>query len=251
MESSSVRVRNAATVVIIRPGSAKRDPQSGSDSLSMELYMLKRSARSPFLPDTMVFPGGVVDEKDIAPGDTLGDAASYCTAACRETFEECNLVLDPLSLRWFDTWKTPEGESSRRFSARFFVTMIAAGTGDEARPDGHETTAGFWGSPARFLDLWRKSALDLPIPTLCVLLALDRDPDRVLRSPPADDLEVPILPRIRSAPSSHRFGAVGTTVVLPHDPVYADLPGEPSLIPERARAYPSRFVREQNRWQPC
>ncbi|HEY0138955.1 MAG TPA: hypothetical protein VGB85_32940, partial [Nannocystis sp.] len=47
--------RPAATVVLLRAAASGGPPA---------IFMLRRSARSPFMPDALVFPGGAVD-----PGD--------------------------------------------------------------------------------------------------------------------------------------------------------------------------------------
>jgi 8-oxo-dGTP pyrophosphatase MutT (NUDIX family) len=81
----------AATVMIARQHAA-----------GIELFMLRRSSRSAFMPDVFVFPGGRVE-----PGDRSADAlrrlagtaaaagagAAHVYAAARETFEECGLLF--------------------------------------------------------------------------------------------------------------------------------------------------------------
>lgn len=75
----------------------------------IEVLLVRRSARSPFMPDAMVFPGGRVDERDatvaIVPSDrwnweatrhpTVSDAppvAAWYVAALRECVEEVGLL---------------------------------------------------------------------------------------------------------------------------------------------------------------
>lgn len=90
--------RNAATVVLTRPGSS-----------GPEIYLLRRQASMAFAAGFCVFPGGGVDERDFeAHGDWAGpsveqwaaqldtDAATaraLVCAAVRETFEESGVLL--------------------------------------------------------------------------------------------------------------------------------------------------------------
>lgn len=76
------------------------------ESGTVELYMLRRSSRSSFLPEMFVFPGGAVDEEDDELARTLllrepepsiaqrepSDPA-FEVAALREAFEECGILL--------------------------------------------------------------------------------------------------------------------------------------------------------------
>jgi 8-oxo-dGTP pyrophosphatase MutT (NUDIX family) len=91
----AVRIRPAATVMLAR------DTGSGP-----ELYMLRRSARSAFLPEMFVFPGGAVDELDATLAQThlLRNAEvpnperevsepDFEVAALREAFEEAGILL--------------------------------------------------------------------------------------------------------------------------------------------------------------
>jgi 8-oxo-dGTP pyrophosphatase MutT (NUDIX family) len=89
----------AATVILLRDG--ERSP---------EVLLLERHARSEFLPDMYVFPGGRVEEQDRELLDRLSGvsapgaarllptvdpalAPAFLVAAIRETFEECGLLL--------------------------------------------------------------------------------------------------------------------------------------------------------------
>jgi 8-oxo-dGTP pyrophosphatase MutT (NUDIX family) len=98
--STPVAVRDAATVMLVR---------DGADGL--EVFMLKRNARSEFVPGTFVFPGGAVDNADRDdPGlpavcmgldDAVASAMlnvdrgglAYWVAAVRECFEEAGVLL--------------------------------------------------------------------------------------------------------------------------------------------------------------
>ena len=78
-----------------------------------EVYMVQRSARSRFMPNALVFPGGKVDRSDSALFDvakvanneanrfeqSLGDrelAQTLLVAAIRETFEESGVLIGHL-----------------------------------------------------------------------------------------------------------------------------------------------------------
>jgi len=91
----AVKVRPAATVMLAR------DLGTGP-----EIYMLRRSARSAFLPEMFVFPGGAVDalDSELARARLLRNAEvpnpereaadpSFEVAALREAFEEAGILL--------------------------------------------------------------------------------------------------------------------------------------------------------------
>ncbi|MEX1364861.1 MAG: NUDIX hydrolase [Nannocystaceae bacterium] len=222
-------IRHAATVVVMRPGHTGR-----------EIYMVRRSAKSPFMPSTLVFPGGRLDPED----GPASDDAAWERAARRECEEETGLRLHEHPLRWFDTWLTPSAESRRRYLARFFVTQLPAGDGDHAEADGVETHEGRWATAAEHLAAWEAEQVDLPPPTVSVLLRLrDAEPDRLARMLDVDP-RPPILPKVIAREQ-------GVLIVLPHDPEYADAPGEAAPVPARAHDLPPRFVRDGRRWRPC
>jgi len=82
-------IRDAATVIVAR------DTAEG-----MQVFMVRRSARSAFMPDLYVFPGGRFDESDrrIAEhrlhGSLAGDVdPALAVTAARETFEEAGLLF--------------------------------------------------------------------------------------------------------------------------------------------------------------
>jgi 8-oxo-dGTP pyrophosphatase MutT (NUDIX family) len=81
--------RDAATTIVCR------DTDNG-----IEVYMLRRSSRSPAVPDAYVFPGGTLDNNDKSPqarmrlvGDWRPAEPAFTYAAIRETFEECGLLF--------------------------------------------------------------------------------------------------------------------------------------------------------------
>lgn len=99
-ELTPAEPRDAATVVLLRPGSA--------GASGPEVYLLKRQASMAFAAGMAVFPGGGVDPRDFhdvpwagpSPADwaaRLGtdedQARALVCAAVRETFEESTVLL--------------------------------------------------------------------------------------------------------------------------------------------------------------
>ena len=99
-----VEPRDAATVLLLRPGS-----DAGSSS-GPEVYLLRRQLTMGFAAGMAVFPGGGVDVRDAELPDScwagpsaaewarrLGvdepRARALVAAAARETFEECGVLL--------------------------------------------------------------------------------------------------------------------------------------------------------------
>ncbi len=85
---SEPELRDAATVMVVREGTE-----------GPLVFMVRRSARSAFLPDLYVFPGGRVDAADREDAARLltGSAGPvdpvYALTAARETFEEVGLLF--------------------------------------------------------------------------------------------------------------------------------------------------------------
>lgn len=222
-------IRHAATVVVMRPGADGR-----------EIYMVRRSAKSPFMPSTLVFPGGRLDPEDGSPDDD----SSWERAARRECQEETGLTLPVGALRWFDTWLTPSAESRRRYLARFFAVELGADEGHEAQADGVETHEGRWATATAHLAAWEAEQVDLPPPTVSVLLRLREAEAAGLGTMLDVDPQGPILPKVMPRGSE-------LLIVLPHDADYPDAPGEAAPAPARVHSFPSRFVRDGRRWRPC
>jgi len=222
----------AATVVVLAPAEDSSTPDTAP-----RLFMVRRSAQSPFMPDALVFPGGRVDASD----GPAGEDTTFERAARRETLEEASIDLGDTPLRWFDTWTTPSREG-RRFLARFFVVRVSAEEVDAATHDGHETTDGCWDTAAGFLARWEAGEVDLPPPTICVLMEIAGDLDALEQRTRAQAADT-ILPRVAAVDST-------VAIVLPHDPGYDDLDGDHAPTPARARRLPRRFVRADGRWRP-
>ncbi len=227
--------RPAATVILLR---------AAAEGLPPAIFMLRRSARSPFMPDALVFPGGAVD-----PGDgPAGSDEAYVAAARRECQEEAGVALGERALHWFDTWVTPSAEP-RRYEARFYLADLGADEGVEAVADGHETHEGRWATAAEYLALAAAGAVDLPPPTLCTLMRLADARIDELRALTSEQVRPPLLPKALLEPGPD--GEARISVVLPHDPQYAALPGEAGPIPPRSLDLPTRLVREGATWRPA
>src|SRR5918911_4423696 len=116
----------AASAIVLRDG-------------PMEVLMMRRHAKSSFVPDAWVFPGGALEDADLqrAEGDLL-NAMRY--AAARELFEETGVSLgEPLDLEklvWTSRWITPKG-LAKRFDTYFFLTYV--GRDVVATPNRHES----------------------------------------------------------------------------------------------------------------
>jgi 8-oxo-dGTP pyrophosphatase MutT (NUDIX family) len=220
--------------MIVRPSPTPEAPGS-----AFEIYMLRRSAKSPFMPSTLVYPGGRVDPED-GPED---EDETWVRAGRRECLEEAGLDPGP-DLRWFDTWLTPSAESRRRYLARFFLARLEAGAGEEAEADGTETHAGRWNTVAEHLAQWERKEVDLPPPTLCTLLRMRgwtwNDLDHLHSMDPSGV----ILPKVE-------LTSTGPVIVMPHDPDYPALDGEALPAPARASELPRRFVRDTTIWKPA
>lgn len=228
-------VRLAATVVLLRE---RPDGEA-------EVFMLRRSAKSPFMPDSLVFPGGKVDPAD----GPAGSDDAFLAAARRECREEAAVALAHHPLYWFDTWLTPELEP-RRYFTRFYLARLAGDEGAGAVADGHETHEGRWATPAALLDAWAREEVDLPPPTWCTLTRL-ADPRRRagLTDLAADLVRDPILPKATFEVDER--GDNQLVVVLPHDPDYERLPGAGAPAPARVHDLPRRLRRVGRVWRPC
>jgi 8-oxo-dGTP pyrophosphatase MutT (NUDIX family) len=262
LDRPAVTPKDAATVIIVRDGSA-----------GLEVFCVERSKQSRFMGGALVFPGGKVDPGD-ASDEWLPLVTSVATerahriAACRETLEEAALLhatgpvsddellalrsrltndpaalreflrsrglkLDLAALHPFARWVTPEAES-RRYDALFFVAVAPAG--QTGAHDEHETMASFWATPGEVLRRWEAGDVQLAPPThrTLWLLASCASTKAVLELAAASSKE-PICPRLVQA---------GETLAL-------TLPGDPEHpVREPRVAGPSRHVLRGERWMP-
>ncbi|MDE2483384.1 MAG: NUDIX hydrolase [bacterium] len=172
-------MRLAATVMLVR------DARPGR----LEVFMLRRSARSSFAPDAFVFPGGTVDPGDYAgdlgwppervaaefravvpeqlpasePPIGAEDARALVRAAVREVFEESNLRLDADALALYSHWITPPTEP-RRYNTHFFIAR--APSEQHGIADAVETHDERWIEPATALREHEAGRMHLVYPTI-------------------------------------------------------------------------------------
>jgi len=229
--------RLSATVAWLR-----REPEGG-----VSVLMMQRHAKSRFMPNAWVFPGGAME-----PEDGQGwEGALWC--ALRETAEEMGVwpvqgdapppgwpatlgeapafyallgedARPPELVPWC-RWVTPAA-TKRRFDARFFVAWAPAWT--DLVPDDREVARAAWWRPRAAID---DPQVMLAPPTLVVLQSLaGLDLSRPLQEQ-AMDLD-PVQPIRR------RF-AEGPGVVLPghgSHPLPAR-PGVPTALAFRAEGW--------------
>jgi len=205
----------AATLVLVR------DCTEGPP----ELLMVERAASMVFAAGMMVFPGGRVDDEDVALGEQLDHPlGAAIVAAVRETLEETavpaaldplpspelalamqrdllanvplarllgkhGLRLDPMGMTHFTRW-LPPGEAPRRFDTIFFLAAAPPG---EWRPNvgEAENRAAEWLTASEALERDRQGTASVIFPTRCNLerLALHQSYAEMLadaaRHPPA------------------------------------------------------------------
>ncbi len=226
-EPVAVEPRPAATVVLFR--------EVAEGGAALEVYLVRRHARSGFMASAYVFPGGAAE-----PGEE-----DLRVTGARELEEECGVRLAPGDLHYFAHWVTPSIEK-RRFTARFYAARLPAG--QTPAFDNQETVDEVWVTPEA--GLARARELRLPPPQIRTLHdvapAAAAGWDAVVAfCAERAAIAHPILPRACATAS----GAV--TLLLPWDPDYAargmgegiEMPGGHPL-----GSGPSRFVLEEGAW---
>ena len=235
---STVPIRPAATVVVLREPADARDP--------FDILMVRRSDHVAFMAGSYVFPGGRVDEGDYpAPHAELRapifsdlsarDEIAFRTAAVRELAEEASVVITEDDLHPLAHWVTPDIEI-RRYDTRFFLARMPAG--QHPRHDASETSALEWLSPREAIARFERRALLLPPPTWTTIRQLQK------RSSIEDALAWAASRQIvRVMPGFFKEGD-HMTLTLPGDPTYPAMPGWD--VPEE-----TRFILEDGaRWRP-
>jgi len=186
--------RDAATVIVCR------DTDNG-----IEVYMLRRSSRSPAVADAYVFPGGTLDNSDKSPqarmrlvGEWRPAEPAFTYAAIRETFEECGLLFSvaPIAVDVLRAARTRMLRGDRSFSetlidlearldataVRYFSRWItppvvpqrfdarfyvARAPADQvAEADAFETYDGRWITPAEALAAVERQEMQMIFPTV-------------------------------------------------------------------------------------
>jgi 8-oxo-dGTP pyrophosphatase MutT (NUDIX family) len=160
-EAAGVIARPAATVVLLRDGTA-----------GCEALLVRRNAQLAFHGGAWVFPGGRIDPADYAGGDPNDILAAAYRAACREAWEEAGVQVAAESLVPFARWVTPEG-LPKRFNAWYFAARAGS---DTVRVDGGEIHDHQWIRPRDALLAHREGRLELPPPTWVTLHRLTSSP---------------------------------------------------------------------------
>lgn len=143
-----------------------------------EVLMIRRHAKSSFVPDAWVFPGGAVDAKDA----TFTDGSIVNTmriAAARELHEETGIWLgrgdvdyrnlDLERLVWTSRWITPVGVP-KRFDTYFFLACTDRNSILELQET--EAVDAVWIAPAGAVQRHLAGDFPLVFPTLKNLEAI-------------------------------------------------------------------------------
>jgi 8-oxo-dGTP pyrophosphatase MutT (NUDIX family) len=149
----------AATVVVLR------DTSDGATGL--ETLLLRRNSRLGFAGGMWVFPGGRVDELDVAAGGDEEDAARR--AAVREAGEEAGIDLEPDALVPLSHWTPDPASAHKRFATWFF---LAGASPDTVVIDGGEIVDHGWVSPEEALGRHAAGEIELLPPTFVTLADL-------------------------------------------------------------------------------
>ncbi|MGK2954453.1 MAG: NUDIX hydrolase [Solirubrobacterales bacterium] len=191
--------RAAATVILLRDHEVDG---------TLEVLLLRRSEQARFMPNVWVFPGGALDPED---GEGL-DGLKVC--AIRELHEEAGVRLHPETrLVPLARWVTPEVIRTR-FDTWFF--LAASPPEIEVVPDGSETTAERWVSPAAAIAEYEAEEFAIVFPTLKQLEALLPHGNTATALAAAEtnpNASRQILPKVIGDERHHR-------VVLPHEDDY-------------------------------
>lgn len=215
-DPDAVEIRHAATVMLV------------DDRPDLHVLMLKRTAKVVFASANWVFPGGRVDPDDhlgdfdrVTSGLTDAEASdrldvdtgglAWWLAACRETLEECGMLLatnapldsdderdivlamrervqrdegvfvdelvrnrfliDATAVEEVARFITPHGPP-RRFDARFFVARSPSG--QTPQHDDSEIVDWEWVRPSDALDRWRAGEFEMMSPTVRMVDCLQR-----------------------------------------------------------------------------
>lgn len=238
MPREPVVPKHAATVLLVRD-----DPEPPPGRTPLQVFLQRRVAGMAFAGGMTVFPGGGVDPTDrtgvaawVGPspaewGTRLGHpaelAGALVTAAVRETYEECGVLLAghgrvvlaedaradlvarrrtlpellgerPLRadlLRAWSRWITPE-PSPKRYDVAFLVAQVPEGQVADAHTT--EAVEARWWHPSEALERWHDGEIELMMPTSTTLQEIDEHPDcaAVIAAAPRREIR-PVLPRMR------------------------------------------------------
>lgn len=150
--SQPAPLRRSATLVLLRDA----DPD-------LEVLLLRRGRRLSAFAGVWVFPGGVMEERDVS-ADGVFQAAARETAV-RELKEETGLSLTPADLEPLSRWTAPV-VMPRRFDTWFF---LAAAPPQPVRVDHGEICDHRWMSPRAALKAHRAGDVPFFPPTWMTL----------------------------------------------------------------------------------
>mgnify|MGYP001814823136 FL=1 len=201
-------IRPASTVVLLR--------DSGR---GLETLLLRRNKALAFAGGFWVFPGGSLDNEDLAAAEGDEEQAARIAAA-REAMEECGQQPQPEDMVLLSHWTTPEAES-RRFSTWIYAAPLRCN--DEVVIDGGEIHDSRWVPVAQALAEHRAGELAILPPTWISLVTLShyRNVDEAIsgeRESPAPRV-LPVLAGIEGGLVTMYRGDAG------YDAVDPDVPG--------------------------
>jgi 8-oxo-dGTP pyrophosphatase MutT (NUDIX family) len=144
--------RPAATVILLRGGGA------------LEVLLVQRNQKARFMAGVWVFPGGAVEQEELA------QPKSHALAARRELREEAGIELPAQAeLIELSRWITP-AIVKVRFDTVFFLAQLPEG--QQAKVDGNECIAHRWCSPSKALQAYAAGEMPLVFPTIKHLEAI-------------------------------------------------------------------------------
>ena len=219
--SDSPAVRPASTVVLLRDSDA-----------GLETLLLRRNKALAFAGGFWVFPGGSLDEEDMAAGDGDEERAARIAAA-REAMEECGQQPLPEDMVLLSHWTTPETEK-RRFSTWIYVAPLQAD--EQVVIDGGEIHDHRWLTVEQALAEHYAGELRILPPTMVTLSRLSgyRTVAQVLK----EEKDTPV-PRVLPILLAH-----GDTIVALYEGDAGYEAADPALPGPRHRA-----IMEDGRWR--
>ena len=149
------KIKPAATILLLRQCSPK----------GIESLLLRRNKALKFASGFWVFPGGKVEQEEMAAAKNELEAAKI--AAVREAKEEANVDIHPSDLHFFSHWTTPSIEL-RRYATWFFFAE-AKDANLEIKVDGSEVQDYLWLSPQEAIDKSKAMEIMLMPPTYMTL----------------------------------------------------------------------------------
>ena len=225
LQCPSPDLRLAATVVVVRAATAG----------AFEVLLVRRNDKVAFMAGAYVFPGGRVDDEDVALAG--GDGRwRFVWPPSAELVEEASVRVDAADLILIAHWVTPEIEI-RRFDTRFFLVRMPEGKRRGMTPA--ETTDLVWLSPPDAIDRCVRGEIMLPPPTWTTL-------KRMMRHRTLDELfdwagHLKLIPAVQ--PGFFKDDQGRPVLTLPGDPTFPTIEGWE--VPEE-----TRFVLQDGRWLP-